>query len=97
MRAAQLEADLRTKYPNATLRDDGACYAFEAPAGHTWDGDLHEFIACYGTAKPIFEEGRTIRITRSQALQDLADRCERPQACMNAECEWCNPEDGNSI
>jgi hypothetical protein len=73
---------MRDRY-GAALTDNANCYCLEAPAGMTWDGDLHEMCSPY-----VDNLGMT---QRDSAIRDLRERAASSEleACTKPDCEWC--------
>jgi len=77
-------ADIRRRaapHGITVVRDDFA-YRAEAPAGHTLDGDLHEYVA-------PFQHGSGMADARADLFDRLAGV--EPEPCTGP-CDWCGRE-----
>ncbi len=50
MRFQDCKETLEAKFQGCEVSDDGFVIHAVAPEGHTWDGDLHEYISEYKSA-----------------------------------------------
>jgi hypothetical protein len=92
MTIAEFKRYIAQHFPGASLRDTGCEIACEAPPGHTWDGDLHEYIAAYRRDLLMPRDRGQI----AEAIADMRGRLEfagAPRPCTAQDCEWCRPEE----
>jgi len=86
MRFQDCKEGLEARFPGCEISDDGFVIHAVAPEGHTWDGDLHEYILEYKSAVcgSISNRGNAVkevfgRVEFSGAPVKCDDTCECQQ------------------
>ena len=93
MTFAKLKRDVERRFPGAVLEElDGCAFYLTAPPDHTWDGDLHEFVAEHRSSLAWPRIAADVK----SALDDLKGRVDwaavdGPVPCTNPDCDWCRP------
>lgn len=83
---------IEARFPGARVSDEGTVFTIDAPPGHTWDGDLHCFVAPYRDRLDDLRDRRMI----ADAITDAMGRLSwvtSPVKCA-ADCDYCYPEEG---